>query len=51
MAKRCELIGAIGERDNIWVKSRSGAIHFALASELAQAKDLQNVLTLQSRYA
>ena len=27
------------------------AIHFALASELAQAKDLQNVLTLQSRYA
>ena len=21
MAKRCELIGAIGERDNIWVKA------------------------------
>jgi hypothetical protein len=48
-------------RDDVWVQSRSGASDsirkgklrrgFALASELAKAKDLQEVLRLQSNFA
>ena len=47
-------------RDDVWVQTRSGASHsirkeaeagFVLASELAKAKDLQDVLRLQSNFA